>query len=422
MEKTAIRLLHPDGRVEALDLEDYLRAVVPQEMPAAWPVEALKAQAVAARCYALSEMAAGKHKAQGADLCTEVHCQAYRPQKVDPRTDAAIQATAGVTLRSRSGQLVHAFFSAACGGQTRNNEDVPGWPNRPVSYLRSVPCPCNRSRHGHGVGLCQWGAKTLAEQGKTFEQILAHFYTGIQLEGQARPMTMTERLIELLRARFGDKFYDVRGDMPRHPTLQPEYLNFDAITGIAVHHTADEGTFKKAANYHVYGVDPQRNKGEWPTIAYAVGVGWGGRVCLLRDVEIAGYHVWGRNHELLSVSVAGNLMARAPSPEEQAAVQGVCEVYAALLGRDLEVRGHNDWALPGRGTSCPGPALSEWTRAYRVAAVAPVAPSPALKERATAARWWIEEALRAAQGGDVVRTQQILEQQIPALYAIEGAL
>ena len=69
--------------INYVDLEDYIKGVVPYEMSASWPREALKAQAVCVRSYADGLM--GKHKSQGFDLCATTHCEVYRGATVQPR-------------------------------------------------------------------------------------------------------------------------------------------------------------------------------------------------------------------------------------------------------------------------------------------------------------------------------------------------
>jgi len=160
-------------------LEEYLRGVVPGEVPAKWPLEALKAQAVASRSYAQYAIEHPRHHPT-ADICTTTHCQHYDAAKIDDRSDEAIRQTRGLILRY-NGSTVNTVFSARCGGHTRNNEDV--WTQgRPLPYLRGVSCPDVAEKHGHGVGMCQHGARVFAEQGKTFDQILSHYYQSTQLE------------------------------------------------------------------------------------------------------------------------------------------------------------------------------------------------------------------------------------------------
>ncbi|MCL6451050.1 MAG: SpoIID/LytB domain-containing protein [Acetobacteraceae bacterium] len=122
--------------VNLVALEDYLLGVVPREMPADWPAEALKAQAVAARTYALYVRQSGKHAPEGFHLCATQDCQVYGGVwGEDPRARAAVEATQGEVLRY-GGELVMAFFHSSSGGHTENAENVWG---SYLPYLRGVP-------------------------------------------------------------------------------------------------------------------------------------------------------------------------------------------------------------------------------------------------------------------------------------------
>lgn len=178
-EEHTIRVLFEDGNVKVMALDEYLRSVVAGEVPSNWPAEALKAQAVASRSYAQYAVEHPRHRPI-ADICTTTHCQHYAPDKINNNTDAAVAQTSGL-IASYQGQTVNAVFSARCGGHTRNNEDV--WTGgSPRAYLRGVPCPDTGEKQGHGVGLCQQGARVLAEQGKTFAEIINHYYQGAEVE------------------------------------------------------------------------------------------------------------------------------------------------------------------------------------------------------------------------------------------------
>lgn len=179
---TEIRVLMPDGAVRAMGLEEYLRGVVSRELGSEAPIEALKAQAVAARCYAAVAVAKPRHKAQGADICTTSHCQAWSGQTY-PTADQAVRETRDI-VALYGDEIIQAFFFDHCDGKTRNSEDV--W-LRALPYCRSVPCiKAYPSMRGHGVGMCQQGAIAMAEQGATFADILTHYYTDIQLVGGDR--------------------------------------------------------------------------------------------------------------------------------------------------------------------------------------------------------------------------------------------
>lgn len=104
--------------VNAAPLEDYLRGVVPVELgPDLYPeLEAIKAQAVAARTYAVKRL--GEFQGEGYDLCATPLCQVYGGLDVEhPVSDRAISATRGEVVM-RGGLLQEALFTASCGGGT----------------------------------------------------------------------------------------------------------------------------------------------------------------------------------------------------------------------------------------------------------------------------------------------------------------
>ncbi|MBN2371661.1 MAG: SpoIID/LytB domain-containing protein [Vicinamibacteria bacterium] len=124
--------------VNVVSIEDYLRGVVPYEMsPTVYPeIEALKAQAVAARTYAIHNK--GQYESRGYDLCATAACQVYRGQAGEhPLTDRAVAETRHVVIVHK-GKPINALFTSTCGGHTEDAENVFG--GRPVPYLRGVPC------------------------------------------------------------------------------------------------------------------------------------------------------------------------------------------------------------------------------------------------------------------------------------------
>ena len=125
--------------INELPFEDYLRGVVPRELgPALYPeLEALKAQAVAARTYALRNLGR-EFAAEGYDVCATPRCQVYGGRDAEhPLSDRAIAETAGEILVYR-GAPIDALYSATCGGHTERVEAV--FPERRAAYLRPVPC------------------------------------------------------------------------------------------------------------------------------------------------------------------------------------------------------------------------------------------------------------------------------------------
>lgn len=121
--------------VNVLPIEEYVAGVVPSEMHPAFPLEALKAQAVAARNEVLSKIGT-RHTEDGFDLCADVHCQVYSGiHRQRESTDQAAAATAGLVMMI-DGRVVDANYAGVCGGHTENNENV--WSGLPKPHLRGV--------------------------------------------------------------------------------------------------------------------------------------------------------------------------------------------------------------------------------------------------------------------------------------------
>jgi stage II sporulation protein D len=124
--------------INELPVEDYLRGVVPGEMgPEQYnQLEALKAQAVAARTYALRNL--GEFSREGYDICSTPRCQVYKGMAVEHHlSDRAIAETAGQVLLF-GGHLVDALYSSTCGGHTEDVHVV--FPLKAEPYLQGVPC------------------------------------------------------------------------------------------------------------------------------------------------------------------------------------------------------------------------------------------------------------------------------------------
>ena len=128
----------PEGLtlVNVVDLESYLRSVLPNEIgkPPETDFEAVKAQAVAARSYTLAYL--GRRAELGFDLYASVEDQVYAGKtRENEQSDRALASTRGQVLTCE-GVPVKALYSSACGGRTANVEDV--WPWDWTAYLRSV--------------------------------------------------------------------------------------------------------------------------------------------------------------------------------------------------------------------------------------------------------------------------------------------
>lgn len=142
--------------VEEVPFEEYVIGVVSSEMPASFEMEALKAQAVAARTYSLSKVLrsgdGGNPQAHtAAPLCDSTHCQAYRSQDElsalkgeswkengGKKIKEAVNSTAGEMIYYEHELISQALFHSSSGGRTENSEDVFV---STVPYLRSVDSP-----------------------------------------------------------------------------------------------------------------------------------------------------------------------------------------------------------------------------------------------------------------------------------------
>jgi SpoIID/LytB domain protein len=121
-----------------LPLEEYLVGVLGAESSVEDEIEALKAQAVVSRAFALKNL--GRHAREGYDFCSTTHCQRYTFPKakgaIKGASRRAVEETAGVIMSDPLGNIVDAYFHAACGGMTANIETLWGAPA--PSYLRGV--------------------------------------------------------------------------------------------------------------------------------------------------------------------------------------------------------------------------------------------------------------------------------------------
>ncbi|MCW2949709.1 MAG: SpoIID/LytB protein [Thermoleophilia bacterium] len=125
--------------VNTVPLESYLRGVISREMSASWELEALRAQAIAARSYALVGIRTGGYF----DLYSTTSSQVYGGASAEAaNSDNAVASTAGLVARvgDANGKVAQTFFFSTSAGRTANNEDV--WTGgTPYTYLRSVPSP-----------------------------------------------------------------------------------------------------------------------------------------------------------------------------------------------------------------------------------------------------------------------------------------
>lgn len=129
--------------VNIVELEDYVKGVVANEMSDSWPIEALKAQAVAARSYALS--LGSKHGSHHFDICFDVDCQAYYGrEKAGANSDGAVDQTAG-QVALYNGQTAQTFYYSSNGGASQSVSVVWGSNQALYPYLAEVADPYEAS-------------------------------------------------------------------------------------------------------------------------------------------------------------------------------------------------------------------------------------------------------------------------------------
>ena len=175
--------------VNRLNVEEYLRGVVPCEMSKGISLEALKAQAVAARTYAYNKIL--RPQTNLYDLFSDTSSQVYEGvTKYSETTDRAVRQTADVVMFYK-GRLFPSFYHSMCGGVTRKaenvwkiNEQVPG--NVSCAYcMKKARLMANQTksknfRSGHGVGMCQHGAIDMAKKGCSYKHILRYYYPSVR--------------------------------------------------------------------------------------------------------------------------------------------------------------------------------------------------------------------------------------------------
>jgi stage II sporulation protein D len=241
--------------ISHVQMERYIQGVLASEMPQSWPLEALKAQAVATRSYVKYQM---RRRARlNFDVDDSVMDQVFKiSRKVKGSVIQAVRETQGMVLTNEKAQSIKAYFHSNCGGHTTDAQSVwnsvsrfhgvldpycKGAPNstwqkvitdqallnalKIEGHIEDVRLKNKDSRvtqvdlvgdfgsysvsgdklraklgydklkstffsveidegklifkgkgHGHGVGLCQWGAKRMAQKGMRFDEILSHYY------------------------------------------------------------------------------------------------------------------------------------------------------------------------------------------------------------------------------------------------------
>ncbi len=129
--------------INEIDLEDYVKGILYHEASHYWPMEALKAQAIVCRTYALYQI--GENKTRDYDVTSDIYSQVYGGKTSERyRTSRAVEETAGLILEYR-GKVLPAYFHSTCGGHT---EDASLLWGKSIPPLAGVVCPfCKESPH-----------------------------------------------------------------------------------------------------------------------------------------------------------------------------------------------------------------------------------------------------------------------------------
>lgn len=196
--------------VNELDIEEYLRGVIAAEVPPDWEFEALKAQSVASRTYALyQKKTAGK---RAYHILATVNGQVYDGKRGEhSNTLRAVRETEGLVLIYR-GEVIPAFYHASCGGHTENASELWGID---APYLRGVDCDCQEiSTYGAWEKRISTShiEQALANLGYQVKDILDMEIQGITAAGRVRQVAIRHRKgisdipAEALRAATGYSF------------------------------------------------------------------------------------------------------------------------------------------------------------------------------------------------------------------------
>src|SRR5215217_4793327 len=192
--------------VNSLPLDTYVRGVVGDESPPSWPLEALKAQAVAARTYAVATMKPGRTF----DLYPDTRSQVYGGIAAEePSTNQAVAETRGEVV-TFEGRPVVTFFFSTSGGRTEDVENTP-LGNQPQPWLKSVDDPYDVASPRH-----RWGPirMSLAQADRRLGSLVKGAFRGIQVVRRGRSPRIVEADVigsrgrtrvtgGQLRARFG---------------------------------------------------------------------------------------------------------------------------------------------------------------------------------------------------------------------------
>lgn len=226
-----IVLLNPDKKsfllVNKVTVDDYLRGVLPFEIGKhdMDKLEALKAQAVAARTYTFKRIALQK-ESRPFDVYADVRDQVYKGKSGEYLlSDRAVRETGGIVALYND-SLIECYYSSTCGGKTASVSEV--WPDKPdAPYLRSVEDRDRAGVHCKDSKMSDWKQDwTFSEMERSVKKYLQGFYPTAALAGSLRELRVDARarcgrIKELSVIMERDK-YVVRGDQVRWLMRRPE--------------------------------------------------------------------------------------------------------------------------------------------------------------------------------------------------------
>lgn len=175
--------------INKLPIEEYLYGVISKEMPANWPIEALKAQAIAARNFTVSNL--GKYSDLGFDLTDDINSQVYGGYDAESeKIKLAVDETFNMLLRSNSNNnIVSAYYHSNSGGQTESIENV--WQTQ-VPYLVGV-----KDEYSENVQNSNWSKKyTLHEISNKLNE--AGYDVGEIYDVEMASVSQNYRILEII--------------------------------------------------------------------------------------------------------------------------------------------------------------------------------------------------------------------------------
>lgn len=297
-----------------ISLTDYISCVISQEMADNWPLEALKAQAVAARSYYATNL--GRHSAQKIDICGATHCQVYYGcSGAGESTNQAARETAGEYLKY-NGKVVEAYYYSSNGGASENSENV--W-SANLPYLRGVVDPYEKDMAGQ-IPNYNWTRSFTGDQLRA--KLAAAGYTRC---GTIRSVTITKTPTGNV---YSMTFLDVNG---KSWTISKD--NCRIVLGMNSLHFDFDGA-----------------PADTPTSTAMYAIGGDGKIS-----QITGpYYVLGEDGTVIQAGIAGETSGPEPAAPSSSGgtvtpADGVFRFRGSGLGHNVGMSQWGAWAMAERG-------------------------------------------------------------------------